>query len=136
MSKRQEAIAILKEFFFDFQRGFVRFDYKEGLSSFQFHVDEIREVQIHTGEGINKANGDIILVSRVNIDLIGGGSAHSCPLHPERGLENLKRLASALLLLRDSACGLPYANYAVKAVETKFYLNPPTVNWPVESPAE
>ncbi|AWY08330.1 hypothetical protein HOT49_gp050 [Erwinia phage vB_EamM_Alexandra] len=137
MSKRQDAIAVLKEFYFDHQRGFIRFSRSDDfLSAFQFHLDEIREVNIHRGEGVNETDGSFITVARVNIDLIGGGSAHSCVLHPVRGAEQLERLAAALLLLRDASCGLPYAKYEVKTIDTKFYLNPPVVRWPVETPAE
>lgn len=137
MSKRQKAIAVLKEFYFDHQRGFIRFSRENNyLSSFQFHLDEIREVNIHRGSGINKADGSIVTVARVNIDLIGGGSAHSCPMHPEKDLSDLKSLTSAFLLLRDAACGLPYAEYEARIVDTEFYINKPVVTWPVETPAE
>ncbi|QZE56252.1 hypothetical protein MPK67_gp055 [Erwinia phage pEa_SNUABM_32] len=136
MSKRQEAIGILKEFGFEHHRGFIRFVRGEYLSSFQFHLDEIREVTVAQGEGVNKADGSIVTVCRVNIDLIGGGVAHSVPMHPERDKRNYERLSAALLLLRDSACGLPYADYHVRLVDTKFYTNPPVVDWPVETPAK
>lgn len=136
MSKRQDALNVLKEFGFDHQRGFIRIVRGEYLSSFQFHLDEIREVSIHRGEGINKRDSSIVTVCRVHIDLIGSGSAHSMPMHPERDQKDLSRLASAFLLLRDSSCGLPYADYHVSIVDTKFYLNQPIVDWPVETPAE
>lgn len=136
MSKRQDAIAILKEFGFDHQRGFIRFVRGNHLSSFQFHLDEIRDVGIQRGDGINKADGSIVTVCRVHISLVCGNSAHCGPMHPERDAESYKRLAAAFLLLRDSANGLPYADYEVRINDTKFYLDQPVVTWPVETPAE
>ncbi|WAK44414.1 hypothetical protein [Erwinia phage vB_Ea_2910A] len=136
MSKRQDALNVLKEFGFDHQRGFIRIVRGEYLSAFQFHLDEIREVTIERGEGVNSVDGSIVIVCRVNICLVSGGSAHSVAMHPERDKKDLSRLASAFLLLRDSSCGLPYANYHVSIVDTKFYINPPVVKWPVETPAE
>lgn len=136
MSKRQDALNILKEFGFDHQRGFIRFVRGEYLSAFQFHLDEIREVNIHRGDGVNKNDSSIVTVCRVNIDLIGGGSAHSGPMHPENDKQHLQNLVGAFLLLRDSANGLPYAPYEVKIIDTKFYIEQPIVDWPVETPAE
>lgn len=133
MSKNTD---ILDEYGFDYKSGYVRFRRAEMLSAFQFHVREIREVQIHSGLATRTSDNEQIPVIRVHIDLIGGGTCNSGPMHPELDAEEAGQLAYAFLRLRDDACGLDEVSYEIKAVKTEFYPKV-YVNWnlPV-TPAE
>lgn len=133
MSKNTD---ILDEYGFDYHSGYVRFRRADVLSAFQFHVREIREVQIHSGLATRTSDSEQIPVIRVHIDLIGGGTCNSGPMHPELDKKEAEDLALAFLHLRDGACGLDEVLYEVKVVQTEFYPKV-YVNWnlPV-TPAE
>lgn len=128
-----EQINILDKFGFKSENGFIRFargNDKDKLSTFMFHVREIRDLTVQRGQGIHRPSGNSVQVVRLYMTLTGGQSAFSGSIQPER-VSELQDLAGALLDMRDVALGLEIdAPYQIDLVDSTFYgSDTPVVYW-------
>ncbi|QYW03698.1 hypothetical protein pEaSNUABM14_00055 [Erwinia phage pEa_SNUABM_14] len=127
---QKKAIAILDQYGAVYDNGFIRFKRDNNrVSTFMFHVDEIRTVFISQGVGSNTVTGKEVQVIRLEISLIGG-SASTCAYHPERDIDGVMDFANALLCLRDEACGVSGPDYEIELHQDYFYTGKPNVSWP------
>jgi len=94
--------------------GYVRVLLPHGIySPVQFHVRDIRSVEIVRVRVPNTNSGNMVNALVCLITLPGQEHLASMPAHPVYAFEELHMLAQAFLTLREGACGLPPVDYDI-----------------------